>query len=204
MSIRKDLAAAVGDTPLIRLRKASEITGCEILGKAEFLNPGQSVKDRAALSIIQDAVARGELRPGGVIVEGTAGNTGIGLATVCAAKGYPFVCVMSEAFSIERRKMMRFVGAKVVLTNPAHKGSGMVIKARELATEHVTSGVADDSNGAAYLGCASGSALCMAAWKTSRGSQPRAASSRAVPMTRTAVTAKAATATCSEQRARMI
>jgi cysteine synthase len=84
----KDLADAVGKTPLIRLKKASEITGCEIYGKAEFLNPGQSVKDRAALFIIRDAVAKGQLRPGGTIVEGTAGNTGIGLALVGASMGF--------------------------------------------------------------------------------------------------------------------
>ena len=82
MDIKQDLEATVGNTPLIRLKKASEQTGCEILGKAEFMNPGQSVKDRAALYIIKDAVARGELKPGGTIVEGTAGNTGIGLALV--------------------------------------------------------------------------------------------------------------------------
>ena len=80
MTIRKDFAEAIGNTPMIKLRKASEITGCEILGKAEFLNPGSSVKDRAALAIIEDAEKRGTLKPGGVIVEGTAGNTGIGLA----------------------------------------------------------------------------------------------------------------------------
>ena len=114
MSIRKDLAAAVGDTPLIRLRKASEITGCEILGKAEFLNPGQSVKDRAALSIIQDAVARGELRPGGVIVEGTAGNTGIGLALVGASMGFRSVIVMPDTQSQEKKDMIRLAGAELV------------------------------------------------------------------------------------------
>ena len=114
MSIRKDLAAAVGDTPLIRLRKASEITGCEILGKAEFLNPGQSVKDRAALSIIQDAVARGELRPGGVIVEGTAGNTGIGLALVGASMGFRSVIVMPDTQSQEKKDMLRLAGATLV------------------------------------------------------------------------------------------
>src|SRR5258708_38715658 len=91
MDIGRAFIAAVGNPPLIRLRKASALTGCEILGKAEFLNPGGSVKDRAALAIGQDAVARGELRPGGVIVEGTAGNTGIGLALVGNARGYPTV-----------------------------------------------------------------------------------------------------------------
>ncbi len=90
MRVYSDLAAAVGHTPLIRLRKASELTGCEILGKAEFLNPGQSIKDRAALFIIRDAVASGRLSPGGTIVEGTAGNTGIGLALVGASMAqYP-------------------------------------------------------------------------------------------------------------------
>ncbi|WP_273499073.1 pyridoxal-phosphate dependent enzyme, partial [Lentibacter algarum] len=88
MKIAQDLAEAVGNTPLIRLRKVSEETGCNIYGKAEFLNPGQSVKDRAALYIIKDAIARGELKPGGTIVEGTAGNTGIGLALVGASMGF--------------------------------------------------------------------------------------------------------------------
>ena len=114
MSIRKDLSAAVGNTPLIRLRKASELTGCEILGKAEFLNPGQSVKDRAALSIIQDAVARGALRPGGVIVEGTAGNTGIGLALVGASLGFRSVIVIPETQSQEKKDMIRLAGAELV------------------------------------------------------------------------------------------
>ncbi len=87
MHVASDLAQAIGNTPLIRLRKASEETGCEIYGKAEFMNPGQSVKDRAALFIIQDAIAKGTLKPGGTIVEGTAGNTGIGLALVGAVDG---------------------------------------------------------------------------------------------------------------------
>ena len=94
MTIHSDLAAAIGNTPLIRLNKLSDLTGCEILGKAEFMNPGQSVKDRAALYIIRDAVARGLLGPGGTIVEGTAGNTGIGLALVGASMGYRTVIVM--------------------------------------------------------------------------------------------------------------
>ena len=89
MDIKQDVIAAIGNTPLIKLRKASELTGCTILGKAEFMNPGQSVKDRAALFIIRDAIARGELKPGGTIVEGTAGNTGIGLTVVANAHGLP-------------------------------------------------------------------------------------------------------------------
>ncbi len=113
-AVYKDLADAVGHTPLIRLRKASEITGCEILGKAEFLNPGQSVKDRAALFIIKDAVARGALRPGGTIVEGTAGNTGIGLALVGASMGFRSVIVIPETQSEEKKDMIRLAGAELV------------------------------------------------------------------------------------------
>ncbi|MCC6306564.1 MAG: cysteine synthase A, partial [Rhodobacteraceae bacterium] len=114
MDICGDLATAIGRTPLIRLRRASEITGCEILGKAEFLNPGQSVKDRAALFIIRDAVARGALQPGGTIVEGTAGNTGIGLALVGAAMGYRTVIVIPETQSREKKDMLRLAGAELV------------------------------------------------------------------------------------------
>ncbi|MDH3668544.1 MAG: cysteine synthase A [Paracoccaceae bacterium] len=114
MRIYKDLPDAVGKTPLIRLNKASELTGCEILGKAEFLNPGQSVKDRAALWIIRDAVAKGLLRPGGTIVEGTAGNTGIGLALVGAAMGFKTVIVIPETQSQEKKDMLRLSGAELV------------------------------------------------------------------------------------------
>ena len=112
--IYNDLPSAVGNTPLIRLRKASELTGCEILGKAEFLNPGQSVKDRAAKWIIQDAVARGTLRPGGTIVEGTAGNTGIGLSLVGTAMGFRSVIVIPETQSQEKKDMLRLSGAQLV------------------------------------------------------------------------------------------
>ena len=114
MAIRRDLADAVGNTPLIRLRGPSEATGCEILGKAEFLNPGQSVKDRAALYIIRDAVARGDLRPGGTIVEGTAGNTGIGLALVGASMGFRTVIVIPETQSQEKKDMLRLAGAELI------------------------------------------------------------------------------------------
>lgn len=114
MRIRSDLAAAVGNTPLIRLKKASEMTGCEILGKAEFMNPGQSVKDRAALYIIRDAVAKGLLKPGGTIVEGTAGNTGIGLALVGASMGFRTVIVIPETQSQEKKDMLRLAGAELV------------------------------------------------------------------------------------------
>lgn len=112
--IRNGLVDTIGNTPLIRLKRASEETGCEILGKAEFLNPGQSVKDRAALGIIQDAVARGELKPGGVIVEGTAGNTGIGLALVAAPLGFRTVIVIPETQSQEKKDMLRLAGATLV------------------------------------------------------------------------------------------
>jgi cysteine synthase A len=114
MTMYKDLPAAIGNTPLIRLNQASEATGCEIYGKAEFMNPGQSVKDRAALSIIQHAMESGELRPGGVIVEGTAGNTGIGLALVGAAMGFRTVIVIPETQSQEKKDMIRLAGAELV------------------------------------------------------------------------------------------
>ncbi len=114
MRIYSDLADAIGKTPLIRLKKASEVTGCEILGKAEFLNPGQSVKDRAALYIIKDAIAKGQLRPGGTIVEGTAGNTGIGLALVGASMGFRTVIVIPETQSQEKKDMLRLAGAELV------------------------------------------------------------------------------------------
>ena len=114
MRYAEDLAAAIGNTPLIKLKKASEETGCTILGKCEFLNPGQSVKDRAALYIIRDAVARGELRPGGTIVEGTAGNTGIGLALVGASMGFKTVIVIPETQSQEKKDMIQLAGAELV------------------------------------------------------------------------------------------
>ncbi len=114
MTLHANLSAAIGNTPLIRLNKASEATGCEILGKAEFLNPGQSVKDRAALFIIRDAVARGALEPGGTIVEGTAGNTGIGLALVGASLGFRTVIVIPKTQSQEKKDMLRLAGAELV------------------------------------------------------------------------------------------
>jgi cysteine synthase A len=112
-AIRHDFAALVGNTPLVRLKRVSEMTGCEILGKCEFLNPGGSVKDRAALAIIADAEERGQLRPGGVIVEGTAGNTGIGLALVGNTRGYRTVIVIPETQSAEKMDMLRLVGAEL-------------------------------------------------------------------------------------------
>ena len=114
MTIADTLTDAIGDTPLIRLNRASDATGCEILGKAEFMNPGGSVKDRAAKFIILDAEARGELRPGGVIVEGTAGNTGIGLALVANARGYRTVITMPDTQSAEKKDALRLLGAQLV------------------------------------------------------------------------------------------
>ena len=112
--IAEDLASSIGNTPLIKLRAASDATGCTILGKAEFVNPGQSVKDRAALFIIRDAEAKGLLKPGGTIVEGTAGNTGIGLSLVGASLGYNSVIVIPDTQSDEKKEMIRLTGAKLV------------------------------------------------------------------------------------------
>ena len=114
MNIRNGLVEAIGNTPLIKLERASRATGCTILGKAEFLNPGQSVKDRAALYIIRDAIASGRLRPGGVVVEGTAGNTGIGLALVGNALGFRSVIVIPDTQSQEKKDMLRLAGATLV------------------------------------------------------------------------------------------
>ncbi len=114
MDIKDDVVAAIGNTPLIKLRKASELTGCAILGKAEFMNPGQSVKDRAALFIIRDAIAKGQLKPGGTIVEGTAGNTGIGLAVVARAMGFRTVIVIPVTQSQEKKDAIRQLGAELV------------------------------------------------------------------------------------------
>jgi cysteine synthase A len=114
MQIHDGVVAAIGNTPLIKLRQASELTGCTILGKAEFMNPGQSVKDRAALFIIRDAVKNGQLRPGGVIVEGTAGNTGIGLALVADALGYRTVIVIPQTQSQEKKDTLKLYGAELI------------------------------------------------------------------------------------------
>src|SRR6516225_6805739 len=115
MSVRSGFIEAIGNTPLIRLRAASDITGCNIYGKAEFLNPGGSIKDRAALAIIDDAERRGQLRPGGIIVEGTAGNVGIGIALVANARGYRSVIVMPDTQSQEKKDMLRLCGADLRL-----------------------------------------------------------------------------------------
>ncbi|WP_137701883.1 cysteine synthase A [Marimonas lutisalis] len=135
--IAQDLSQAVGNTPLIKLRQVSEATGCTILGKCEFLNPGQSVKDRAALYIIRDAVARGELQPGGTIVEGTAGNTGIGLALVGASMGFKTVIVIPDTQSQEKKDMLRLAGAELieVPAAPYRNPNNFVHYSRRLAEE---------------------------------------------------------------------
>ena len=125
----------IGNTPMVKLQKLSP-PGINIHVKIESFNPMGSVKDRMALAMIEQAEASGELRPGQTVIEATSGNTGIGLAMVCAQKGYPLVLVMAESFSIERRKLLRFLGAKVVLTPASEKGSGMLNKAIELAEKH--------------------------------------------------------------------
>src|SRR5687767_3453596 len=125
----------IGDTPCIRINSLAP-AHVRLYVKAEFFNPASSVKDRLAISIIEEAERRGDLKPGQTVVEATSGNTGIGLALVCAAKGYPLVVTMADSFSVERRKMMRFLGAKVVLTPRAAKGLGMYQKAQELADKN--------------------------------------------------------------------
>ncbi|MFP8877419.1 MAG: pyridoxal-phosphate dependent enzyme, partial [Myxococcota bacterium] len=137
MTIRDDFTDAIGNTPLIRLRKASEQTGCTILGKAEFLNPGGSVKDRAARYMILDAEERGDLQPGGVVVEGTAGNTGIGLAMVGNARGYRTVIFMPDNQSQEKKDMLRLCGADLreVPAVPYKNQENFVHVSRRLAEE---------------------------------------------------------------------
>ncbi len=125
----------IGNTPCIRINRLAP-EGISIYVKAEFFNPAASVKDRLAISILEEAERKGELKPGQTVVEATSGNTGVGLAMACAAKGYPLVVTMADSFSIERRQLMRFLGAKVVLTPRAEKGFGMVKKAQELSEKH--------------------------------------------------------------------
>jgi len=148
VEIRDGLIGAIGNTPLIRLRKASELTGCNILGKAEFLNPGGSVKDRAALYIVLDAEQRGELRPGGLIVEGTAGNTGIGLALVANARGYRTIIVIPDTQSQEKKDMLRLCGAELreVPAVPYKDPNNYVHVAERLAKELAQS----EPNGVLY------------------------------------------------------
>jgi cysteine synthase A len=125
----------IGRTPVVRIQRLAP-KNVTMYVKCEFFNPLSSVKDRLAIAIIEDAEQRGLLKPGQTVVEATSGNTGIALAMVCAAKGYPFVALMVETFSVERRKIMRMLGAKVILTPAAERGTGMVKKAEELAKKH--------------------------------------------------------------------
>jgi cysteine synthase len=133
--IYDNILGTIGRTPIVRINRLAP-TGTTIYVKCEFFNPLASVKDRLAVGIIEDAERRGELKPGQTVVEATSGNTGIALAMVCAVKGYPFVAVMVETFSVERRKIMRMLGARVILTPAAERGSGMVKKAAELAQKN--------------------------------------------------------------------
>jgi cysteine synthase A len=133
--IYNNILETIGRTPIVRINHLAP-AGVTMYVKCEFFNPGGSVKDRLAIAIIEDAEQSGALKPGQTVVEATSGNTGIALAMVCAAKGYPFVATMAESFSIERRKIMRMLGAKVILTPAAERGTGMVRKAEELAKKH--------------------------------------------------------------------
>lgn len=130
-----NILETIGNTPIVKINKLAP-SHVNLFVKIESFNPMGSVKDRLALGVIEDAERRGELKPGQTIIEATSGNTGIGLAMVCAQKGYPLVVTMAESFSVERRKLMRFLGAQVILTPASEKGSGMVAKAKELAEKH--------------------------------------------------------------------
>ena len=133
--IHENILGTIGKTPIVRIQRLGP-RHVTLYVKCEFFNPLASVKDRLAIAIIEDGERRGTLKPGQTVVEATSGNTGIALAMVCAAKGYPFVAVMSETFSVERRRLMRILGARVILTPAAERGSGMVRKAEELAKKH--------------------------------------------------------------------
>lgn len=135
MALYDSILDTIGRTPIVKLHRVAP-KHVTLYAKVESFNPGGSVKDRLALAIVLDAERRGTLKPGQTIVEATSGNTGVALAMVAAARGYPFVAVMTETFSIERRKLMRAYGAKVILTPAAERGSGMVRKAKELSEQH--------------------------------------------------------------------
>jgi cysteine synthase A len=135
MSLHESIVETIGDTPIVKLRTLAP-AHVTLYAKVESFNPGGSVKDRLALAVILDAEQRGVLKSGQTVVEATSGNTGVALAMVCAARGYPFVAVMTESFSIERRKLMRAYGAKVILTPAAERSGGMLRRAEELAARH--------------------------------------------------------------------
>src|SRR3978361_462383 len=128
----QSIVETIGNTPVVRINRLAP-QGVNLFAKIEAFNPLGSVKDRLALGVIEAAEKSGELKPGQTVIEATSGNTGIGLAMVCAAKGYPLVITMAESFSVERRRLMRFLGAKVVLTPAALRATGMIIMANELA-----------------------------------------------------------------------
>ncbi|MGD8379283.1 MAG: cysteine synthase A [Gammaproteobacteria bacterium] len=133
--IHESILGTIGNTPIVRINRLAP-SHVSMYVKCEAFNPMSSVKDRLAIAVIEDAEDRGTLKPGQTVIEPTSGNTGIALAMVCAVKGYPFVAVMADSFSVERRKLMRALGARVVLTPAAERGSGMVKKAEELAEKH--------------------------------------------------------------------
>jgi cysteine synthase A len=133
--IHENILGTIGNTPVVKIQRLAP-AGTTMYVKCEAFNPLASVKDRLAIGIIEDAERRGTIQPGQTVVEATSGNTGIALAMVCAVKGYPFVAIMSDSFSVERRKLMRILGAKVILTPAAERGSGMVKKAEELAKKN--------------------------------------------------------------------
>ncbi len=133
--IYDSILGTIGRTPIVRINRLAP-QHVTMYVKCEFFNPLSSVKDRLAIAVIEDAERRGALKPGQTVVEATSGNTGIALAMVCAAKGYPFVAIMADSFSIERRKIMRMLGARVILTPAAERGTGMIRKAEELARRH--------------------------------------------------------------------
>src|SRR5664279_4569280 len=133
--IHESILGAIGNTPVVKINRLAP-AGATMYVKCEAFNPLSSVKDRLAIAIIEDGERRGTLKPGQTVIEATSGNTGIALAMVCAAKGYPFVALMSDSFSIERRKLMRILGAKVVLIPAAERATGMVKKAEELAAKN--------------------------------------------------------------------
>jgi cysteine synthase A len=135
MATFASILGTIGNTPVVRINRLAP-SGVNLFVKIEAFNPLGSVKDRLAVGVIEAGEKSGELKPGQTVIEATSGNTGIGLAMVCAAKGYPLVVTMAEQFSVERRKLMRFLGAKVVLTPQAGRGYGMVVKAIELAHAH--------------------------------------------------------------------
>src|SRR5689334_24920477 len=133
--IYDSILGTIGNTPVVRINRIAP-ENVTMYVKCEAFNPLHSVKDRLAIGIIEDAERRGTLKPGQTVVEATSGNTGIALAMVCAAKGYPFVATMAESFSVERRKIMKMLGARVILTPAAERGTGMVKNAAELAKKH--------------------------------------------------------------------